>query len=45
MATLRYYDWMITNPIMLFTTMALFKFQNIQDDENYYFLSQIHTRT
>lgn len=33
MATLRYYDWMITTPIMLFTTMALFKFQSMKDEK------------
>ena len=33
MATLRYYDLMITTPIMLFTTMALFKFQSMKDEK------------
>jgi hypothetical protein len=29
MATIRYYDWFITTPIMLFTTIALFRYNSL----------------
>lgn len=34
MAKIRYYDWVLTTPVMLFTTMAYLEYKNARPDQN-----------